>query len=39
MLNCRFEVFNEADHFLPEDAPEKLAVLISEFIKTPMEIN
>jgi pimeloyl-ACP methyl ester carboxylesterase len=31
MLKGRFEVIQQAGHFLPEDAPEALAQLIAAF--------
>lgn len=34
MRNARLEVFDDAGHFLPEDAPDALGRLIAEFTKT-----
>jgi pimeloyl-ACP methyl ester carboxylesterase len=34
MLNAELEVLEEANHFLPEDAPDRLAQLIIRFVKT-----
>jgi len=34
MPNAELEVVEEAGHFLPEDAPDRLAQLIIHFVKT-----